>query len=350
MRLSDIGEKEFIRRLLPQLGCPSTLANSLGDDAAILKVDLPAGLLAFKIDRVPKPYAYARGLASSSIWGRLCVVSNFSDIFAVGGTPIALMISVTMPRSSPVEEAEELILGARAMADELGGALVGGDTKEGPQIEVVGAAVGTLRDSKGWSRKTAQIGNVVAVAREVGAFIAAVASIELLSEVEEIRRDALRILSEPIPCIREAEVLRGLPEAVTFATDLSDGLGEGLRELCLNAPGSVTIDSQSLPVSAFARHVASKLRLPVSRFAFGAGDWGLLVCIRPEFWDQLRALFSVSNLQISAIGIIEEGQGLFCDNMPVLLPIHDHFRLSFEDTRAYLQHVLYQEPPWVIVE
>ncbi|RYH60989.1 MAG: hypothetical protein EON54_10500, partial [Alcaligenaceae bacterium] len=60
-KMSDLGEKAFLKLLLPTLQVSPSFVNGFGHDASILDVGLEQHL-AVKIDRAPFPVALNRGL------------------------------------------------------------------------------------------------------------------------------------------------------------------------------------------------------------------------------------------------------------------------------------------------
>ena len=341
--LSEIGEKKFLHDLFSKIKCSDYLINGFGDDASIIDIGLSDENLVFKIDRIPTPYAYSRGFAGSEIFGRLSVVANFSDILAVGGRPVSFMLSLLIEKSSTSEFVEKIIMAASKTANEYGAFLSGGDTKEGKVIEVVGAAIGLVKKDMHWTRTGAKPGDFVVITGEVGSFMASIATIENNIRDKDVLEKAMEYLSKPKIAYDEAMLLRQFSSGISSAMDLSDGLGEGVRELSYQNNLGIQLDSNSLPISSLANNVANSLNTKTTNMAFGAGDWNLLLTIKPSYWDPIITEFQDKNFLITKIGEMSYEKSITLDGEIANLPIHEHFKLSFSNTREYLEHVIYNK-------
>ncbi|MGP4959074.1 AIR synthase related protein, partial [Pseudomonas helleri] len=126
--MSELGEKAFLKMLLPDLYVAPSFVNGFGHDASIMDFGLEK-LLAFKIDRAPYPVALQRGIGDYKTWGRLAVAANVSDLLAVGATPRALMLSLVLPGHFEIDNASAIIKGCEEACIAHGIAFVGGDIR-----------------------------------------------------------------------------------------------------------------------------------------------------------------------------------------------------------------------------
>jgi thiamine-monophosphate kinase len=314
-------EFELIRHYFAGSGASRRdVALGVGDDCALLVP--PAGeLLAVTTDTLVAGRHYPLTTAPFDIgWKSLAV--NLSDLAAMGAQPRWFLLALTL---ESVDQAwlAEFAAGLRALADEHGIALVGGDTTRGPQAIGI-TAIGSVPPGAALRRDGARPGDVVCVTGTLGD--AALALSLLLADRHALPAGALRTrLDRPQPRVAAGLALRGLAHA---ALDLSDGLAGDLVHI-LNASGvGAEIDLGCLPMSPefAARHV------PEQRWALqlaGGDDYELCVCIPPDRLDEARAALRALDLPLTPIGHISANPGLRCydHGRPVALDLdgYRHF-------------------------
>jgi len=171
--MGSIGEKNFIAGLMPTLRTDARFLNGYGDDASIIDIGCGDLCLVMKIDRAAQPIASKNGWADYAVWGRLAVTANCSDILAVGGQPVAFMLSMCLSKEWRVEDAVDIIRGCQEECEKHGISFVGGDTKESREAQIVGCACGTAARGSFLSRKGAEEGDILAVAGRLGGFVGA---------------------------------------------------------------------------------------------------------------------------------------------------------------------------------
>ncbi|MFV8577722.1 thiamine-phosphate kinase [Ralstonia pseudosolanacearum] len=308
MKMTDIGEKGFLRDLLPSLTQTNSFINGFGNDASVVDVGLPDTAIAFKIDRAARPIAAYRGWAGFEAWGRLAVTANLSDILAVGARPTAFMLSLTVPGDWDAHIVRSIVAGAAEACREKDVAFVGGDTKEGVEANVVGAAIGVVDKQKVVSRKSARLGDAVVLAGRLGGFAGSylLRRRGLTSDEHEV----MRCLSHPECAWKEAGHLFTRGE-VTSAVDLSDGLFEGLQLLTKDDFG-VLVELDGLPLHKLATAASTSLHIDPLNFAFAVGDWGMLFTM-PEGDAKLAILSAPEGAQLSIIGkVVPRARSGFC--------------------------------------
>jgi thiamine-monophosphate kinase len=337
----DVGEKAFLHNLLPSLTTAEIFLNGFGQDASVVDIGLPDFAVAFKIDRAARPIAAFHGWTSFEVWGRLAVAANISDILAVGARPTAFMLSVTVPAIWDESRVREIISGAAKACAFHDVAFVGGDTKEGAEPNVVGAAIGVVSKHNIVSRRSAREGNVVVLAGYLGGFVGSY--LLKMHGLSAVNPDEDRCLAYPDCAWDEANYL--FPTyTVSSAIDLSDGLAEGLR-LLTDLHHGVLVDVDKLPLHKSAREAAQALNINPLNFAFTVGDWGMLFTMSEE--DAQNAIKSAPvGLKLSIIGKIvgEKKAGFFSPSSNIYFDIsHDltneHFRRRMESETDYFSEI-----------
>lgn len=244
-----VGEVALIDRLRRRLGAPVRGAHvriGIGDDAAVLAG--PGGrLLLFASDmivegvhfRLPRKGRGRRTVAPRWIgWKALAV--NLSDIAAMGGEPLAAVISLGLPPATPVTFVDGLYEGLAACARQFRCPIVGGDTVRAPQVVVDVAILGTVNPRHLTRRSGAQVGDVLFVTGRLGGS---------LSSGQHARF---------VPRLREAQALVRRVK-VRAMMDLSDGLASDLWQMSRASRVVLRIRRAAVPVARVAGSVEHAL-------------------------------------------------------------------------------------------
>lgn len=339
--MTELGEKAFLKALLPDLNVSPSFVNGFGHDASILDIGLDQ-LLACKIDRAPFPVALHRGIGDFRTWGRLAVAANVSDLLAVGATPRALMLSLVVPGNFDADNAREIIMGCEEACISHNIAFVGGDTKEGPTAQVVGAAWGTVEKGTEYGRGAARPGDYLFIAGRLGAFAGSIALMNAEASSGEIPQNWIDVLVAPMARIVEGRYMRE-SRKVAAACDLSDGLTDAIHIFCAEGAG-ITISEAKLPMHHLAKDASLKHGVPLWQFAFGVGDWAIACVVREADADTFKAeapsgleLFEVGRFDDTGYTFIQDQAGVK-QELPEL--INEHFRRRAEDDTNYMQELL----------
>jgi thiamine-monophosphate kinase len=340
--MSELGEKAFLKALLPTLKVAPSFVNGFGHDASIVDVGLEQ-CLAVKIDRAPFPVALHYGVGDFSTWGRLAVVANVSDLLAVGANPHALTLSLVVPGGFDAADARAIVMGCEEACASHGIAFVGGDTKEGQTAQVIGAAWGTVAKGAEFGRATAMPGDYLFLAGQLGAFAGTLRLMDARPPADEIPREWIKTLIEPTARVHEGRYLRE-SRKVAAACDLSDGLADALNIFCAAGAG-ITLSESRLPMHQLAVQASAKCGVPLWRFAFGVGDWAIACVVRDKDAIAFR-LAAESGFHLMEIGRFDDtGRKLISDGtgMKREIPslINEQFRRRIEDNGTYLHELLH---------
>jgi thiamine-monophosphate kinase len=317
VRLSEVGEKSAVASLIGRIG-PSG-AIGLGDDAAAVR--LGSRYLVASTDLVARKTHFPP-ITTPYQMGWMVAAVNFSDIAAMGASPLGLLVAMGLPRETDLDTVEGMVEGIATCAERVSGEYLGGDTKECEDICLVGTALGIVRTDGILLRSGARPGDLLAITGGLGLAGAGWAEIE----EEEHNPTARRALLEPMPRVKEGTLLSA-SGSVTSCMDTSDGLAMSVHELARRGGVGFRIDAPSLPVHPDARDVAEGLGQDAEGWAlFSGGDYQLLFTVRPE---GLRTLRSMLGKDLSVIGETT-GSGIVLERDGRSVPLEDrgfeHFR------------------------
>ena len=141
--LRDLGERRLIDEILRPRYASST--DTFGDDCASLVV--PSGhRLIVTTDPCPQPMAELLGFADPFFRGWLLATINLSDLAAAGAVPLGLLTSLVLESEMPISSFLRLLDGIDECCRLNGTGVIGGNLKEGKQIDVQATAFGCVPD------------------------------------------------------------------------------------------------------------------------------------------------------------------------------------------------------------
>jgi thiamine-monophosphate kinase len=162
--VSVLGEDALIRRLTRGLPQSARTLHGPGDDCAV--IDPGRGpLLLLKTDCVISGVHFTAE-TDAALVGRKALNRAVSDIAAGGGHPREALITLAMPRTTPVQWAERLYTGLKAAARASGCGIAGGETSslpDGAPVIVSVAMTGEAARKDLMLRSTARAGDLIAV-------------------------------------------------------------------------------------------------------------------------------------------------------------------------------------------
>ena len=312
MRLEELGEFGFIQRIARLVGASAPpVVVGVGDDAAVLKLSADEYLLV-TTDAVVENEHFRRQWLTAQQIGARAASAGLSDIAAMGGRPLAALVSAGLPPSLEAAAAEQLMQGLVDTFGRHDTPLVGGDTTASPSgifldVVVLGTAGGP------WLRSTARPGDALLVTGSLGA---AVAALELLrsgavEDASALPAPLAARFAGPTPRLAVAAALRDL-DAVDGALDISDGLVQDAGHLARASAVAVTIEAGRVPISEACRRVAEQLGHDALQWALTSGEeYELLLAVRPHRIEEVvEVARTKADSTLTHIGHIADGEGV----------------------------------------
>lgn len=223
-------------------GVPTHGFEGIGDDCAIFPISEHESLI-FTTDMLVEDVHFLRNATTAKELGGKSLAVNLSDIAAMGGTPIASMLSLSLPKDCMGDWAKEFMEGYHELSLKHGTALVGGDTtgsKSGVVINVT--AIGRIKNSNTKRRSDAVVGDIIFVSDKLGASGAGLKDI-LNGDINTTNASIHR---NPSPQIEEGHWLADRVE-VHAMMDISDGIASDLRHIMKKSNVGVEIELNAIP-------------------------------------------------------------------------------------------------------
>ena len=321
LKISDIGEKRLIKRLLSrsQKSIPHSpffnrffneiSLESLEDDAALLPIG--EQYLVITSDLLFQPSHFPPEMSPQEI-GMKSVIVNLSDLAAMGAQPLGIIMSMGFPPDLLLEDFDSLVEGILKTCEKYDIALLGGDTNQTDDITLCGTALGMVDRDKVLMKHGAQKGDLVAVTGVLGS---AAAGFEVLLNYERFK-DALNptekyeILKNALkPNARVKEGL-GLSEGkATSCTDITDGLVSEMGEIIEASDQAIGIlfYEDKIPMNPIVEAVSRISDKSVREMALYYGeDFELLFTISPQDFSSIQDKMEVHVIgEVTSSGRIE---------------------------------------------
>jgi thiamine-monophosphate kinase len=295
----ELGERKIITLIKSRLTAMSDLPVPFGDDVSA--VEIGRGKVAvLKTDMLVDKTDVPRGM---SLWqaARKAVVMNISDFAAKGVKPIAVLVSLGLPRKFMQKDVEEIARGLNAGAREYGAYVIGGDTNEASDLVVSVSLFGTAKRKALMLRSGAKAGDIVAV---TGFFGKTAAGLRLLLDgyaaSKELREVLLRSVCMPKARLKEGLALCG-SGAVSASIDSSDGLAWSLHELARTSGVGFVVNS--VPVADEVLRFAEFNGLDALELAlYGGEEYELVVTVKPKRWVEAETAVEAAGGRLLPIG------------------------------------------------
>jgi selenide,water dikinase len=238
---------------LPRLESDDVLVGiEFADDAGVIRVSDDVAIIHttdFFPPMVDDPFTF----------GRIAAVNALSDVWAMGGTPLAGMNLVSYPLGElGVEALKEILRGGLSALAEAGAVLAGGHTVEGQELLYGLAVTGTVHPEKIWRNAGARPGDALVLTKPLGTGVITTAAKAEMADPAHLST-ALRYMAtlnrEAAEALHEFQ-----PHAVTDITGF--GLAGHLAEMAEASGAAVEIDLGALPLLPGAIEAAATGLVP----------------------------------------------------------------------------------------
>ena len=310
-----MNEFELIERLIQGLPGNETVVAGAGDDCAVLDLGIPGRELLFKTDAVVEGVHFRPDTPPTEV-GHKALGRCLSDVAAMGGTPLAAVVTIGLPRGFEADRVEAIYDGMAKLARRYEVAIVGGETTANPGGTFISVAMlGSVERGKAVLRSGAKAGDAIFVSGELGGSIA-----------------GKHLTFEPR--VRESQWLV-THFKVHAMLDLSDGLAGDLRHVLRASHAGAELLSSAIPISREAKRAAK---------AESSGEPPLLAALTDG--EDFEILFTVTssaavpvldgwkkkfpNVRLTCIGKITKGEGITLRDKDGVRPLSAHGYVHFK--------------------
>ena len=288
--ISTLGEFGLIDRLTKELPRhnDSTLTG-VGDDAAVLS--FPETKILVTTDLLLENVHFDLTYVPLKHLGYKSAVVNFSDIYAMNGTPRQITVSLGLSKRFTVEHIEELFAGIRLACEIYGVDLVGGDTSASHQGLVISiTCIGDAPEDKIVYRSGAHDTDLICVSGDLGAAYMGLQLLEREKIASAGQKDFVPefggkeyIIERQLKPEARKDIIAELQKAgikPTAMMDVSDGLSSELLHICKASDCGCRIYEDRIPIDYQTAMMAEELNMNLVTAALNGGeDYELLFTV-----------------------------------------------------------------------
>ena len=302
--ISSLGEFGLIDRITSGITpVNASTLKGVGDDSAVVRypdtdtlvsTDLLVEGVHFDLTYVPLKHL-----------GYKAAVVNFSDIYAMNGTPRQITVGLAISSRFTVEHIEQLYAGIRLACEIYGVDLVGGDTtasRSGLVISIT--CIGDAKADKVVYRSGAKDTDLICVTGDLGAAYMGLQLLEREKRVSNGDKDFIPkfegkeylIVRQLKPEARR-DIIQKLAEAGIVPTsmmDISDGLSSELLHICKASDKGCRIYEERLPIDYQTAVMAEEINMNLATAALNGGeDYELLFTVPLHLHEQISKMDGV---------------------------------------------------------
>ncbi len=322
--ISTLGEFGLIKRLTKDIELKNDSSRyGVGDDCAVLTYADDKETLV-TTDMLMEGVHFDLTYMPMKHLGYKAAIVNFSDIYAMGGTPRQITVSLAVGKRFGVEDLDEFYEGLRLACEVHGVDVVGGDTTSsmtGLAISIT--CIGEVEKGKALYRNGAKDTDLICVTGDLGAAYMGFQLLERekrvyyqqLEEAQKLQGEAkeraMKELSAAQPDFAGKEYLlerqmrpearkdivaklRELGVQPTSMIDISDGLSSELMHICTQSSCGCRIYEERIPIDYQTAVMAEEMNMNVTTCALNGGeDYELLFTVPITEHDKIEQMEGV---------------------------------------------------------
>ena len=324
--IATLGEFGLINHLTKGLQLENESSKyGVGDDAAVLsypsdKVTLVTTDLLMEGVHFDLTYVPLKHLGYKS------AVVNFSDIYAMNGTPRQITVSLAVSKRFSVEDMEALYAGIRLACEQYHVDIVGGDTTSsltGLAISIT--CIGEADKNKVVYRNGARETDLICVSGDLGAAYMGLQLLErektVLKNSEGVQPDFSGkeyLLERQLKPEARKDIVEKLAAAGIVPTammDISDGLSSELKHICTQSNVGCRIYEEHIPIDYQTAMMAEEFNMNLTTCAMNGGeDYELLFTVpiadheKVSQMEGVRLIGHITKPELGCVLITRDGQ------------------------------------------
>lgn len=305
--ISSLGEFGLIDRLTDGLknSQPSTVV-SVGDDAAVLSY--PETEILVTTDMLLENVHFDLTYVPLKHLGYKAAVVNFSDIYAMNGTPRQITVSLGVSKRFTVEHIEALYSGIRLACEIYGVDIVGGDSCASHQGLVISiTCIGDAPKGTAVRRCGARPTDIICVSGDLGAAYMGLQLLEREKVASAGQKDFVPdfagkeyIVERQLKPEARRDVIEALAKAgirPTAMMDVSDGLSSELLHICKQSGTGCRVYEDRIPIDYQTALMAEELNMNLVTAALNGGeDYELLFTVPLSAHDKIGQIPGVREI------------------------------------------------------
>ena len=302
--IATLGEFGLIKRLTENIQIQNPESQyGIGDDAAVLEFGEQQTLVT--TDLLMEGVHFDLVYTPLKHLGYKSAIVNFSDIYAMNGTPKQITVSLAVSKRFCIEDLEQFYEGLKLACQVHGVDIVGGDTTSsvtGLAISIT--CIGVAHKEKIVYRNGSKETDLICVSGDLGAAYMGLQLLEREKAVFEGQQEAQPdfagkeyLLERQLKPEARKDIVEALAKEGILPTsmiDISDGLSSELMHICSQSHTGCRIYEDRIPIDYQTAVMAEELNMNVTTCALNGGeDYELLFTVPLTSHDKVAAMKGV---------------------------------------------------------
>lgn len=310
MEIKELGEFGLIGHLTKDIKLKNeSTKKGVGDDCAVMHYGDKETLVS--TDMLMEGVHFDLTYVDMKHLGYKSAMVNISDIFAMGGTPRQMTVSIALSKRFKVEDIEDFYEGLRMACDKWNVDIVGGDTTS--SLTGLAISITVLGDADKEDviyRSGAKDTDLICVSGNLGAAYCGLQLLEReksvyymqLQEARKKNKDAVvdfqpdfsgreYLLERQLQPEARGDILQTLRQAgvrPTSMIDISDGLSSEIMHICKESDTGCRLFEKEIPIDYQTAVMAEEMNMNLSTCALNGGeDYELLFTCSLNDYEKL---------------------------------------------------------------
>ena len=337
MEIKELGEFGLIGHLTKDIKLKNeSTKKGVGDDCAVMHYGDKETLVS--TDMLMEGVHFDLTYVDMKHLGYKSAMVNISDIFAMGGTPRQMTVSIALSKRFKVEDIEDFYEGLRMACDKWNVDIVGGDTTS--SLTGLAISITVLGDADKEDviyRSGAKDTDLICVSGNLGAAYCGLQLLEReksvyymqLQEARKKNKDAVvdfqpdfsgreYLLERQLQPEARGDILQTLRQAgvrPTSMIDISDGLSSEIMHICKESDTGCRLFEKEIPIDYQTAVMADEMNMNLSTCALNGGeDYELLfTCPIGDYekvkeLDDIRIIGHITKKELGTLLVTRDGQ------------------------------------------
>ena len=337
MEIKKLGEFGLIGHLTKDIKLKNeSTKKGVGDDCAVMHYGDKETLVS--TDMLMEGVHFDLTYVDMKHLGYKSAMVNISDIFAMGGTPRQMTVSIALSKRFKVEDIEDFYEGLRMACDKWNVDIVGGDTTS--SLTGLAISITVLGDADKEDviyRSGAKDTDLICVSGNLGAAYCGLQLLEReksvyymqLQEARKKNKDAVvdfqpdfsgreYLLERQLQPEARGDILQTLRQAgvrPTSMIDISDGLSSEIMHICKESDTGCRLFEKEIPIDYQTAVMAEEMNMNLSTCALNGGeDYELLfTCPIGDYekvkeLDDIRIIGHITKKELGTLLVTRDGQ------------------------------------------
>ena len=337
MEIKELGEFGIIGHLTKDIKLKNeSTKKGVGDDCAVMHYGDKETLVS--TDMLMEGVHFDLTYVDMKHLGYKSAMVNISDIFAMGGTPRQMTVSIALSKRFKVEDIEDFYEGLRMACDKWNVDIVGGDTTS--SLTGLAISITVLGDADKEDviyRSGAKDTDLICVSGNLGAAYCGLQLLEReksvyymqLQEARKKNKDAVvdfqpdfsgreYLLERQLQPEARGDILKTLRQTgirPTSMIDISDGLSSEIMHICKESNTGCRLFEKEIPIDYQTAVMAEEMNMNLSTCALNGGeDYELLfTCPIGDYekvkeLDDIRIIGHITKKELGTLLVTRDGQ------------------------------------------